>query len=282
MPDQRPPTSADIVTMRDSLRVFLEELGGLLRSKLNPVPAGSQAATEVAASPDRAEEIGMAFDHGVILLESAAENLSLFAKGLDEPAEPIGCLVNIRGVLEACAVSVWLLDPAISATERLSRGMGRRSEGLEELRKFAQASKDTKMITHALARLEHARQKTADTGIEPAKVPGPTAIIKQMLDFEVEYRLLSGVAHGQSWALMQAAYPIPDTLPGPDVPPTGKQIKPAFTCFAGMQGFRAITRAAWCAVVMFGLDRKRFSEIVDGFYQRFGGEPKGDLYWRVP
>ena len=33
---------------------------------------------------------------------------------------------------------------------------------------------------------------------------------------------------------------------------------------------------------MFGLDRKRFSEIVDGFYRRFGGEPKGDLYWRVP
>ncbi len=47
-------------------------------------------------------------------------------------------------------------------------------------------------------------------------------------------------------------------------------------------GCRAITKAAWCAVAMFGLDRKRFSEIVVGFYQRFGGEPKGDLYWRLP
>jgi hypothetical protein len=155
-------------------------------------------------------------------------------------------------------------------------------EGLEEMRKFAQAAKDTKLIAHALARLEHAKQKTAATGIEPAKVPGSTEIIRRMLDFEVEYRLLSGVAHGQSWALMQAAYAIPETLPGPDdAPPTGKQIKPAFACFAGTQGFAAMTKAAWCAVMMFGIDRKRFCEIVDGFYQRFGGEPKGDLYWRV-
>ena len=103
-----------------------------------------------------------------------------------------------------------------------------------------------------------------------------------MLNFEVEYRLLSGVAHGQGWALMQAGYTIPETLPGPgDSSATAKQIKPAFTCFAGLRGFQAITRAAWCVVIMFGLDRKRFSEIVDSFYQRFGGEPKGDLYWRV-
>jgi hypothetical protein len=283
MADQRKPSNADIVRMRDSLRVFLEELSGLLRSKLHPAAAGSQAAVELAASPDRTEEIGMAYDQGVILLESASENLSLFAKGLDEPAEPMGCLVNIRGVLEACAVSVWLLDPAINSTERMSRGMGRRIEGLEEMRKFAQAAKAEDMIAHALARLEHARQKTADTGIKPTKVPGSTEIIKRMLDFEVEYRLLSGVAHGQGWALMQAAYAISETLPGlHDASPTGKQIKPAFICFAGVQGFRAITKAAWCAVAMFGLDRKRFSEIVDGFYLRFGGEPKGDLYWRLP
>ena len=34
-----------------------------------------------------------------------------------------------------------------------------------------------------------------------------------MLNFEVEYRFLSGVAHGQGWALMQAGYTIPETLP---------------------------------------------------------------------
>jgi hypothetical protein len=99
----------------------------------------------------------------------------------------------------------------------------------------------------------------------------------------MEYRLLSGVAHGQSWALMKAAYETPETMPGPDDAfKPAKQIKPAYICLAGAQGFRAITKAAWCQVVMFGLDRKRFSEIVDGFYQRFGAVPKGDLYWRVP
>lgn len=283
MPDQRQLSNADIIRMRDALRVFQEELGGLLRSRLNPPPAGSQATAELAASPDRAEEIGMALDHGVLLLESAAENLSLFSKGLDEPAEPIGCLLNIRGVLEACAVAVWLLDPAISATDRMRRGMGRRIEGLEEMRKFADAAGAAEMRAHARARLDHARQKTADTGIEPEKVPGSTEIIKRMLSFEVEYRLLSGVAHGQGWALIQAGYAIPETLPGPgSSPATPKQIKPMFTCFAGLRAFEAITRAAWCAVVLFGLDRKRFSEIVDGFYHRFGGEPKGNLYWRVP
>ncbi len=222
-------------------------------------------------------------DQAITLHESAGENLLLFAKGLDDPVVPIACLLNIRGVLEVCAFAVWLLDPAISATERISRGMGRRIEGLDGLRKFAQAAKEEEVLAHALARLEHARQKSATTGIEPEKVSGSTEVIKRMRDFEVEYRLLSGVAHGQGWALMQAGYAIPETLPeSGDIPATAKQIKPAFTCFAGLRGFEAITRAAWCLVVMFGLDRKRFSEIVDGFYRRFGGEPKGDLYWRGP
>ena len=171
MADQRKPDNADIIRMRDALRVFQEELGGLIRSKLNPPPAGSQAAAELATSPDRAEEIGMALDHGVVLLESAAENLSLFAKRLDEPAEPIGCLLNVRGVLEACAVAVWLLDPAIIATDRMRRGMGRRIEGLDELRKFAQAAGADDMIAHALARLDHARQNLPLSASNPRRFP---------------------------------------------------------------------------------------------------------------
>ena len=78
-----------------------------------------------------------------------------------------------------------------------------------------------------------ARGATGTTGVEPEKVPG-IIIIKQMLNLE------ANIVCSPAWCMvkagvMQAGYAIPETLPeSGDIPATAKQIKPAFTCFAGL------------------------------------------------
>src|SRR5262245_192141 len=118
--------------MRDSLRVFHDELSELIGSPRLPAPTGSQAASELAASPDRTQELLTAFNQGVLLVESAADHLMLFAKGLDEPVQTLAHVTCARGVLEAAAFAVWLLDPALSVEERIGRSVRRRIQGLRE------------------------------------------------------------------------------------------------------------------------------------------------------
>ena len=282
MSQQRELTNLDVLRMRDSLRVFHDELGALIGSNLWPTPPGSQAAAELASSPDCQEDLHTAFSQGAFLVESAADHLMLSAKALDEPVQTLAHLTCARGVLEACAVAVWLLDPGISGEERVSRSMGRRIQSLRELRKFCKASGSEEMIDHARARLDHATLKPTAIGIAAASMPGSTEIIKQMLDDEIEYRLLSAVAHGHNWALVKAGYGVAVQVSSAEgLSKISKEICPIFTCFAGLRALLAIKRAAWCLVTLFGLDRKRFAEIVDGYYDRIGACPKGDLYWRV-
>ena len=51
-------------------------------------------------------------------------------------------------------------------------------------------------------RIDEVEQDALETGYAPiAKMPSATDVIKQMLDEEEMYRLLSAVTHGHNWAI---------------------------------------------------------------------------------
>ena len=57
----------------------------------------------------------------MLLIESGGEHLTAFVKTFSELLEPIARWTCIRSMLEPCAPSSWLLDPAIDADSRIKR-----------------------------------------------------------------------------------------------------------------------------------------------------------------
>jgi hypothetical protein len=276
----RPPIIEDVVQMKDSIRAFHDELSGLIGGRLVPVPPGSKAASELAINPDFLEPLHTAYGQGIFLIESAADHLMLFAKALDEPAQTLGIWTCARGVLEASAFSTWLLDPTINAELRLGRSFGRRLQGLREQEKLGQSTGEAKMADHAKGRQDKAEDQATRIGITPVKPLGSTDIIKQMLGEGELYRLLSGIAHGHHWALLEFGYGSAEKIEVEGLNVAGKQIKPMFAIYAGQSSVRALSRAAWFLIRLYGLDLDRFGQIMDGFFHRIGADPKGDLFWR--
>ena len=276
----RPPSIENVVRMRESIRTFHDELSSLIGGRLFPVPPGSKAAAELAVHQDYHEPLHTAYGQGISLIESAADHLMLFAKALDEPVQTLGLWTCARSVLEASAFSAWLLDPTIDAEARIGRSIGRRIQGLKQLEKLAQSAGEVKTVDHAKARQVQAEGQAAQIGIAPVRPLGSTDIIEQLLGEGELYRMLSGISHGHHWALIEFGYGAAEKIEIEGLNVAGKQIKPLIAIYSGQGSVRALSRAVWSIIRLYGLDLIRFGQIVDGFFHRMGANPRGDLFWR--
>src|SRR4051812_26499260 len=105
----RPISSDDVIRMKDSLGTLQREIGQFLNSGGYQVPPATQAAAELAANPRFEEHLRTAYYQGRFLIESAVEHLAAFESMLNEPTQTIAPWTCVRAILEASAVSAWLL-----------------------------------------------------------------------------------------------------------------------------------------------------------------------------
>jgi len=164
------------------------------------------------------DHVETAYSQASILIEVAADHLAAFVRAITQPALSISPWTSIRGVLEATAISRWLLDANLQAALRASRSLQFRCEGLSQQVKFARATGDDKFLTGAMRRLEEVLQRASMHGLALKQdaqaapkallspMPSITDLIKDYLDEEAAYRLLSAMAHAHPWALQQLAF----------------------------------------------------------------------------
>ena len=99
-------------------------------------------------------------------------------------------------------------------------------------------------------------------------MPKATDIIRIMLDQEKHYRLLSAVAHGHQWAVIQLTLsPTADQskVAFENVSTTRfeKVVKPEGIAVLGLRAFRAISRSLWNQAEYFGWNMLALDELLD-------------------
>lgn len=194
--------------LHDKTGAFFESQG------LDP-NSNSIAATELQAFR-RPKSLFTAYSQGVSLIDVAADHLIAFTKTLTEPAQSIAPWTITRSVLEASALSSWLLDTKINAHERVRRSLALRYEGLSQQAKFVQSIgqpteivnkriEEIELIAEELGFLKIRNKKGERTGIGQV-MPNVTEIIRETLNEESYYRLYSAMAHSHHWAYTQLSY----------------------------------------------------------------------------
>src|SRR4051794_39436451 len=118
------PFVKDLMSLHDGIRDYFAATG------VSPMP-GSKAEKELAEFP-KSGLVKTAYSQGGLLLNSASDHLSAFAKSMTGTIETIAPWTLVRGVVEASTMSIWLLDASIDVKERVARSYAYRYDGIEE------------------------------------------------------------------------------------------------------------------------------------------------------
>jgi hypothetical protein len=106
-----------------------------------------------------------------------------------------------------------------------------------------------------------------------------------MLDEGVSYRLLSAVAHGHFWALLQIGYkPLSGDSTGQSVGGVKvglfeKAVDPMKLTYLGNKAARALAIPVWYQCRYFGWDEVRLAEILDRTFDKLHANPAA-CFWR--
>jgi len=268
-----------ISQMREELLGYHQKAGRFIQSHGSVPAAGSQAFLEQTGY-SRPQSILTAFALGTMLIEYGGEHLTAFVKTVTEPAEAMACWTCVRSMLESCALSAWLLDPAIEVRDRVQRVFALRFEGLEQQLKFGKAINQAPAQIAALeAHIDDVASDALSLGF-PAVLdrhgrrigigqvmPNATNMIGAMLDEEIMYRMLSGVAHGHFWAISQLSM---QPSNGDDLEIGGVPAKPfekttdlKGIAILGVTAFKALSRPLWNQCRYFGWPALQLEELLE-------------------
>jgi len=288
-------SSEDVEQARAALSTLREAISDYVNSSGVLPATGSQALREQEVF-SRPESVRTAYSQAIVLLEVAGDQLAAIVKMFEAPVDTIAPWTNVRALLEASALAVWILDPRIDVATRVQRSIGLRYEGLLEQRKFFRAAghDDLERLTKRLGELE---ELASTLGYPPVvdrkgkrigagtKVPPATELAQALLGEGGMYRLLSAVAHGHFWAIQQLSF---ELLPeDPAAAHTAgyramtKVVKPAGLLYLSLGAATAFGRACWNLSRYSGWDRDRIIRILATAFDRLGASEKA-RFWAVP
>lgn len=281
-------------TMRNALLAFHGDVGTFLTSQGEQPAAGSQAEKEHSTYA-RPESIVTAWSIGIQLIEFGGEHLTAFVKTVTNPAEVIACWTCVRSMLESCAISAWVLEPAIDAHTRVGRVFAYRHEGMEQQLTFGRVSNMALVELQAAEdRLNDVEQHALTLGFAPLrdgkgrrtgiaqKMPGATDLIKTVLDEEVTYRLLSAVAHGHSWAIIPLGFKqVANNVTFGSTVAKGFQKTDDVKgiAFLGIRTMKALGKPIWNQCRYFGWDLTRLEGILENIADSLQATP-AVRFWR--
>ena len=94
-----------------------------------------------------------AYSQANLLLGSADDHMVAFTRVMTEPVNAMAAWTLVRGAVEAAAMSAWLYEPTIDATERVKRSYAYRFEGIEQERMLLNAIGKSAEAAKAVDRL---------------------------------------------------------------------------------------------------------------------------------
>lgn len=275
-----------LAALRDDVAAFVNAAGAAPNGK-------SQARAEIRGFP-RPESIQTAHSQGVLLVEVVADQLTAFLKTITEPVETIAPWTCTRSLVEAAALGCWIFDPSIDARTRVGRSLALRYEGLDQQAKWARASgRDPAAAYDRMAAVE---ETATDLGFEQVsdrkgrrigvgqKMPAATELIRDILNEEALYRLLSAIAHGHPWAVREVSFEV--TVPATRDPNSGVRVAriekaPSMDGFAYLilSAASVFAKAAWYQTDYFGWDGAVLLEIFETSFDDLGAAD-AVRFWR--
>jgi hypothetical protein len=283
--------------MRAAIDELLERTSIYIESCADNPIKGSTLDQELA-SASRPESITTALTLGDLALEFAADHLAAFARLLSEPVETMACFTCIRSMLEMTAIGTWVLDPNLTSQDRIARVFAIRFDAIDQQLKFGRCisvkDQDIQSLEARLLKIEQEaialgypklrNKKNAMIGIG-IQMPGATDMIRDVLNDEWLYRMLSGVAHGHSWAIVQLGFKDstadagPMSVAGVSVTPYERRVYVNGLVIVGLHGFLAFARLIWNNARYCGRDLLSLGKILDDVSDKMNAKPTV-RFWR--
>ena len=278
---------AALAALRDALADHVRSNGN------NPLP-GSPAELELQAFP-RPESLHTAHGQACMLVEVTADQLTAFIKTVSEPVETIAPYTSVRSLLEAAALGCWLLDPTIDATTRVSRSLALRYEGLLQQKKWARSAGEDP--AKAQDRLNTVAEVADLLGYPPVNdsrgkrrgagttMPSVTDIIRDMLNEEPLYRLLSAVAHGHHWAIQKLSFALvpsrdsTSAISGASLHGVTKEANVVGMAMLVFESAVALSRTTWYHGLYLGWERNRLVDVLESGFDRLNANAS-TRFWR--
>jgi len=226
---------------------------------------------EVSIRPD---STSTAFSQANTLIEAAGDHIFAFGRTLTEPMLSIAPWACARSALEACATSMWILDPRIDGRVRIQRSLAFRHNNLNEQIKIARLEQNLIIEENLNSRINDVEKVALSLGFNQVLdkndkrigigmiMPGPTKLIKNVLNEELTYRILSGLAHGQSWALQLLSFqlmPVDENIIQKNALPSGvniieRNLEPSHIIAICQILAKAFSKTVYYASIIFGWD----------------------------
>jgi hypothetical protein len=273
-------TPADVKSLLSVLDEFLKKTEKLL-DKYKNEPADESIASQEKIDFPQEVSVNNAHYGGFLSMEVAADHLMTYRDSLVEPAKSIAPWTCVRGLLESCALASWFLDPKIDVKDRVGRYFAFRYNGLVQQIKLYRASGDRqeniKRVNERINKIERdalnlgyqrVLNKKGDIDGICQRMPSITDLIGITLDKEVEYRLLSAIAHGHHWATNQIGFRVIDYSDSKGNIKKGlkKHIEPMSIFYATNIALTAFAQVLWYIWCLYGWNKEEIkSELNDTF-----------------
>lgn len=253
---------------------------------------GSSAANEIN-SFTRRESVETAFAQAVQSFIAATDHLEALDALVKMERFAMAPWCSARGMIEAAAISKWLLEPGIGPTERVSRSLSFRYASLREQQKMANYDGNRDLVQKIVDRIEAVEGVAMDLGfpilrdkrgqrtaIAQAK-PSMTSLVEREFKGANLYRTLSGMAHADYTSLSAFSFFKDDTERRQGAlliraVPTEVQsalVSKTATIYA---------QCAWLRVVQFGLDAAEMAVFLEAFYDDLRvPDSNSDRFWRT-
>jgi len=278
-----PFTPADALKALSAVSSLIDGTA-LIYNKYNLEPVvGSLAFQELQTEPYKCE-VNDSHARGLLAIESASDHLMVVADAFSPPAKTIAPWTCVRGLMEACAIALWLLDPAIDAKTRVGRTFAYRYWGFKEQLKLFKISEDQPDGDKIIQRMDEVERRALALGYLPVltkngerngigqQMPSIVGLMKETLDMEKDYRLLSAVAHCHDWATHQIGFQLIEVTnsAGEKIKALEKKLHPDLVFYAMLVAVPTYCKTLWSLWQYFGWDSDDLISLFEQIYDRVG------------
>ena len=280
----------DYQTVRKTVRSFTITLHPLLYANSARWEPGSVASLEAASFPD-SEAVSTAYSQAFIAIVVAMDHMAAIDRLLTAPVTTFAPWTALRVVLESCCTALFLLE-RVEVKERITRGMALECKHLQDGQTFldevsrnAAVQQDRIRDTDLFIKTELcALAKTAENNNIELKyarrklivgkgVPNMVDLSGKTLRAAWMYRLLSGVAHGRSWAQVLGLGHVED------VKALTQELDPEMAAIVLRHAIVWVSRAIWAYFDLAGWDLDHLERVLEDHFVQAGLAPS-ESFWR--
>jgi hypothetical protein len=198
---------------------YINELKELC-NKYSAFPPGKGFTEKEYLTADEKHRKGLinSYDLGGLLLIVSFDHIFSFLRTINEPTLTVAPWANARSVIESSGISSWFTNIKIDPVERITRVYSYRYNGINEQIKIFRVMNDPISINDTNEIGNKLVREAIELGINPVRdkkhkvdgigfrMPSITRIIRDELNQEAVYRILSSQIHGYSWSLTQMSF----------------------------------------------------------------------------